>query len=118
MAGRGELERAILQVLWEHPDALTAREVVSALPGRDLALTTVLTVLGRLCRKRLVLRDDDTRPHCYRPAASREDYLAQVMLDALGQATDRDAALTRFLGGVTEGDTAHLRRALRRPPHA
>ena len=115
MTGRGELERAILHVLWEHPDGVTARGVVAALPGRDPAMTTVLTVLDRLRRKHLVTRDESARPHEYRPAVGREDYIAEIMLDALGQAPDRDAALTRFLGGVSDSDTAHLRRALRRP---
>lgn len=110
---RGELERAVLRVLWEHPDGITAREIIAALPGRRLALTTVLTVLDRLRRKGLATRDEAARPHVYRAAVNREDYIAEIMLDALGQAPDRDAALSRFLGGVTETDTAHLRRVLR-----
>lgn len=116
MAGRGELERAVQRVLWEHPDGVTARDVCALLPGRDLAATTVLTVLDRLRRKGLVARDDAARPHVYRPAVSREDFIAEIMLDALGEAPDRDAALTRFLGGVSEADSAHLRRVLRRRP--
>ncbi len=115
MTGRGELERAIQRTLWEHPDGMTARDVVTALPGRELAMTTVLTVLDRLRRKHLVTRDESVRPHTYHPAVSREDYTAEIMLDALGQAPDRGAALTRFLGGVTDTDTAHLHRVLRRP---
>lgn len=115
MAGRGELEREILRALWADPDGMTARDVLSALPGRELAMTTVLTVLDRLRRKHQVVRDDAARPHTYRPAMSREDYVAEIMLDALGQTPDRSAALTRFLGRVTETDTAHLRQALRRP---
>ncbi|TWP35746.1 BlaI/MecI/CopY family transcriptional regulator [Leekyejoonella antrihumi] len=118
MAGQGKLERAILRALWEHPDGMTARQVADVLPGRDRATTTVLTVLDRLRQKDLATRDELTRPHIYRAAISREDYIAAMMLDALGQTADRDAALTRFLGGVTDTDTAHLRRALRRarPP--
>jgi hypothetical protein len=38
--------------------------------------------------------------------------VADLMLDALGQAPDRSAALTRFLGSVTPDDTDHMRRAL------
>lgn len=114
MTARGELERTILRVLWEQPDGLTAREVTSALPGPELALTTVLTVLDRLGRKSLVSRDETTRPHTYRAAVSREDYIAEIMLEALGEAPDRPAALSRFLGRVTETDTADLRRLLRR----
>jgi predicted transcriptional regulator len=113
MAGSGHLERAVLQVLWDHPEGLAARDILPALDGRDLAMTTVLTVLDRLRRKHLVARHDDTRPHRYFATVTREDYLADIMLDALGQARDRRAALVRFLGGVTATDTDHLRRALR-----
>jgi len=118
MAGNAHLEQAVLRVLWGQPDGMSARAVQSALEGRDLATTTVLTVLDRLRRKGLVSRRDDRRPHEYFPTARREDYLADLMLDALGQAPDRGAALTRFLGGVSDADTDHLRRLLRRrrPP--
>jgi predicted transcriptional regulator len=114
MASSGHLERAVLQVLWEHPDGVIARDVVASLDGRDLAMTTVLTVLDRLRRKHLATRRDDVRPHLYFAAVRREDYIAEMMLDALGQAPDRGATLTRFLGGVTQTDTDHLRRVLRR----
>jgi predicted transcriptional regulator len=116
MAARGELERSILEALWDRDEAMTARDVAAALPGRDLAMTTVLTVLDRLRHKGSVLRDRAARPHTYRAAQSRDAYVAQVMLDALGQTEDRAAALTRFLGGVRDTDTAHLRAALRRRP--
>ncbi|TAM70394.1 MAG: transcriptional regulator [Microbacteriaceae bacterium] len=118
MTGSGQLERAVLQVLWNDPAGVSARDVMSALPGRDLAMTTVLTVLDRLRRKGLAARREDARPHLYFATTSREDYIADIMLDALGQVPDRRTTLTRFLGGVTEADTEHLRRALRRRPPA
>ncbi len=108
----GQLERAVLDVLWSATEPLTAKDVLGALSERNLAVTTVLTVLERLGRKKLVTRDRDGRAHRYRAAISREDYVADLMLEALGQAPDRDAALTRFLGGVSTGDTEHLRREL------
>ncbi|HLR27164.1 MAG TPA: BlaI/MecI/CopY family transcriptional regulator [Ruania sp.] len=114
MTGRGELERAVLRVLWEHPEGVTAREVAGELPNENLAMTTVLTALDRLRRKKKVRRDETTRPHTYFAAQTQEDYIAAVMWDALGQAADRDAALTRFLGGVSETDAASVRRILRR----
>ncbi len=114
MAGSGELERAVLQVLWDHPDGATAQDVLSALPDSSLAVTTVLTVLDRLGRKGMVERERQGRAHRYRASMTREAYVADLMLDALGQAPDRGAALTRFLGGVSETDTDALRQALRR----
>lgn len=114
MTGRGELERAVLQALWEHPGGLTAQQVAENLPRTGLARTTVLTALDRLRRKELVRREETLRPHTYFAAVSQEDYIAEIMLDALGQASDRHAALTRFLGGVDEADATSLRRMLRR----
>src|SRR5699024_3507179 len=114
MTGRGELERAVLRVLWEHPEGITARGVAGELPNESLAMTTVLTALDRLRRKDRARRDESTRPHTYFAAQTQEEYIAAVMWDALGQATDRDAALTRFLGGVSDADAASARRFLRR----
>jgi predicted transcriptional regulator len=120
LAGSGQLERAVLQVLWDAPGPVSARDVLAALAQRDgtqreLAVTTVLTVLDRLRRKGLVRRERDGRAHRYQASVSREDYVAGLMLEALGQAPDRSAALTRFLGGVSPADTDHLRRALSDP---
>ncbi|HTZ28186.1 MAG TPA: BlaI/MecI/CopY family transcriptional regulator, partial [Streptosporangiaceae bacterium] len=47
----GELERAIMDVLWESTDPLTVRQVSGNLTERDLAHTTVMTVLDRLAKK-------------------------------------------------------------------
>ena len=114
----------MLQVLWERPGPVAARDVLAALGDRagagegaprELAITTVLTVLDRLRRKGLVRRERDGRAHRYQASVSRADYVADLMLEALGQAPDRSAALTRFLGGVSPADTDHLRRALGGP---
>ena len=114
----------MLQVLWERPAPAAARDVLAALGERDgagegapreLAVTTVLTVLDRLRRKGLVRRERSGRAHLYQAAVSREAYVAGLMLEALGQAPDRGAALTRFLGGVSPADTDHLRRTLGGP---
>jgi predicted transcriptional regulator len=110
----GELERAVLQVLWDVPDGCTAREITETLDSRELAATTVLTVLDRLGRKGLVTRERHGRAHRYRAAASREEFVADLMLEALDQAGDREAALARFLGAVGEQDTDRLRALLRR----
>ncbi len=114
MADRGHLEQAVLHTLWERPGGRTARELIDALEGRQPAMTTVLTVHDRLARKGLVVRTRDLRPRRYVATTAREEYIAQVMLDALGRAPDRAAVLSRFLGGVSEADTHHLRRSLRR----
>jgi predicted transcriptional regulator len=113
VVARGDLERAVLGVLWEHPDGATAREVQDALADREPATTTVLTVLTRLERKGLVVRVKEGRAHRYRAAASREEHIAGLMSDALDGAPDRGAALARFLGAIGPDGQDTLRDLLR-----
>jgi predicted transcriptional regulator len=113
MVRQGELERAVMDVLWAEPTGLAAGDVVGALPGRQLAVTTVLTVLERLRRKGLVDRERDGRSYRYRAAAEREALVAEAMLAALGDSADRELAISRFVDSMPPQDVEALRRALR-----
>ncbi|WP_446224368.1 BlaI/MecI/CopY family transcriptional regulator [Nocardia sp. IBHARD005] len=110
----GELERAVMDTLWAESTALTARAVCAALSARALAYNTVRTVLDRLTAKELVIREPDkaSRAMLYRPAATRDAYVAELMLEALRQSGDRDAALVRFAQSVSDPDIETLRAAL------
>lgn len=112
MPALGELERAIMDALWAGGPA-TARGLQQALTGRDLAVTTVLTVLGRLERKGLVSRNRQGRAHHYQATASREEHIAELMRDALDAAPNRGAALARFLGDMPDEERDALRDLLR-----
>lgn len=101
-----------MNTLWSAEGPVTARDVQDALATRDLATTTVLTVLGRLERKGLVTRERDGRAHRYRSVASREDHVAELMRDALDATPDRGAALARFLGSIPPDERATLRNLL------
>ncbi|HEX7161723.1 MAG TPA: BlaI/MecI/CopY family transcriptional regulator [Trebonia sp.] len=107
----GDLERAIMEVLWQTDSALTVRQVSNGLP-QSLAHTTVMTVLDRLAKKGFVRRERDGRAWRYRPAATREAYVAELMLTALAQTGDRDAALARFAQSVSGAEAEVLRDAL------
>ncbi|MGC8465549.1 MAG: BlaI/MecI/CopY family transcriptional regulator [Acidimicrobiales bacterium] len=114
MTAKGELERSVLEVLWSSPGAMTAKEVIPLLPRQDLALTTILTVLERLRAKDLVARSEGGRPYSYQATMTRDEFIATTMLEALGQAPDRDATLTHFLGAIRTTDAEHLRTILTR----
>ena len=107
----GELERAAMHVVWEQGSA-TARDVSEALADRVLAYTTWLTVLGRLERKGLLKRSKVGRAFAYTAVASREDHIAVLMQQALGQADDREAALQHFARSVSPAEAKALRAAL------
>jgi predicted transcriptional regulator len=117
MATLGDLERTVMDVLWDADADLTANELRDALAGRaaegrELAVTTVLTVLSRLENKRFVTRDRGTRPHLYRAATSRAAHMAELMHEVLGSAPDRQEVLARFVGRVPPAEADALRRML------
>jgi predicted transcriptional regulator len=98
----GDLEREIMTQLWDAGEPLTVRQVHERLSrDRDLAYTTVMTVLDRLAKKRVVTQEKQDRAYRYAPAPSRAEMTAALMLDALSAAPDgatRDAALAHFVG--------------------
>lgn len=66
------LELECLKALWLLGEG-TVKDVRAALaPGRDLAYTTVMTLLDRLARKGAVTRRKEGRAFVYSPAVSRE----------------------------------------------
>lgn len=112
----GELERAVMDHLWSITEPQTVRQVHEAVAAeRDLAYTTIMTVLQRLAKKDLVLQHRDDRAHRYAPTHGRDELVAGLMVDALDQASDsgsRQAALVYFVERVGADEAAALRRAL------
>ena len=95
----GDLERDVMAQLWDAREPLTVRQVHERLSrDRDLAYTTVMTVLDRLAKKGVVEQIRDGRAYRYAPVQTREQMTAGLMLDALGDSPDRDAALAYFVG--------------------
>lgn len=113
MRGFGELEAVVMQRMWARNTPTTVREVLDELRSeRDLAYTTILTVMDNLFKKGWLRRELDGRAHRYSPVASREEHGAMVMRDALDGSGDRALALQHFVGRMSEEEAAALRRAL------
>jgi predicted transcriptional regulator len=112
----GDLERAVMDHLWSSREPQTVRQVHEALSAqRDLAYTTIMTVLQRLAKKNLVVQHRDDRPTGTRPRTAATSSVAGLMVDALDQAADsggREAALVHFVERVGADEAAALRRAL------
>ena len=112
----GDLERAVMDHLWDSGAPQTVRQVHDGLcVRRELAYTTVMTVLQRLARKGLVAQIRDDRAHRYTPVHGRDELIAGLMVDALGEATGpggRQAALVHFVERVGAEEADALRRAL------
>lgn len=104
MAMTGELEQAVMDILWARSEPLSVRDVHELLSAeRDLAYTTVMTVLDRLAKKRLVLRNLDGRAWLYRPAKSRAAEVASEVLELLNRLSAQEQS--EVLASVTEAIT-------------
>jgi predicted transcriptional regulator len=107
----GELESAILDVLWDGEGKLSVREVLDQLErGSALAYTTVLTVLDRLHDKGLVAREKEGKAFCYWPVLSREAFRGQQAARVLTESrvpVNRDV-LMAFLDSAEHADPAVL----------
>ncbi|GAB3135189.1 transcriptional repressor BlaI [Tsukamurella serpentis] len=114
MAALGDLERAVMDHLWASTEPQTVRQVHESLSSdRELAYTTVMTVLQRLAKKSLVRQIRTDRAHRYTAAFGREQLVADLMFDALAQAeSSREAALVHFVDRVGADEAQALRRAL------
>jgi predicted transcriptional regulator len=117
----GGLERRVMEHLWADPFGdrwFTVREVHEELAReREIAYTTVMTVLQRLARKRLTLEAREGRAYLYRATSTRGEVTADMMRDALDSSSeaDRTTALVRFVDQASPSEIAVLRRALRTP---
>jgi predicted transcriptional regulator len=110
----GELERAVMDVLWDQGGWLTPGEVHERLQDPSLAYTTVMTILVRLWRKGRIERHRDGRAYAYHPVVSREQFVAARMEELLADSRDRSAVFSHFLDRMDPGDRAQLRRLLNR----
>ncbi len=112
----GDLERAVMDHLWDSGEPQTVRQVHDSLCAqRELAYTTVMTVLHRLAGKKLVAQIRDDRAYQYAPTYGRDELVAGLMVDVLDQLADgggRQAALMHFVGRVGADEADALRRAL------
>lgn len=116
MRALGELEAAVMDVLWAAGQALRVRGVVDALaPTRKVAYTTAMTVLDNLHRKGWVAREMHARAYHYTPTWSREEATARALRAMLNESHDPEAALLHFARSASERETELLREALETP---
>lgn len=94
----GDLESEIMGIVWQEGE-VTVQDVQAALlPTRELAYTTIMTVLSRLAEKGLLERRKQGRAYLYTPVDSQEE-VAGSLLRSL---------VDRFYRGGTISAIAHL----------
>jgi predicted transcriptional regulator len=109
----GELESAIMNVVWAGDRAYLVREVRERLDyNRAVAYTTVMTVMNILHGKGVLRREKYGRAWRYWPAESREEHDARLMAEVLRSGGDQRVTILRFLERVSDEEMASLRTAL------
>ncbi|MCL1853588.1 MAG: BlaI/MecI/CopY family transcriptional regulator [Peptococcaceae bacterium] len=111
-----EAEKEIMTIIWREEHPLTSNFILEHITSRTLALSTVMTVLARLCEKGFVHCDRTTRTNYYTALISKEDYRGEVSREFLETMHDNSiasmvTALNRK-GAITEEDIRELRRIL------
>jgi len=87
-----------MKALWALGQATVHEIRARLLPERPLAYTTVMTVMGRLARKGVAVREKRGRSHLYRPSVTEEAV--------------REHVLNQFAETFFQGSRDQLRRHL------
>src|SRR5437773_8820626 len=112
MRGFGDLESVIMHMVWDHGNPVTVRELFDELRHeRPIAYTTVMSTMDNLHRKGWLARERDGKAYRYTAVASREEYSARLMREALAGAGDAEAVLSHFVASM-DGDQAEALRAV------
>jgi predicted transcriptional regulator len=109
----GELESAIMDVVWDSDRAYLVREVRERLSyNRPLAYTTVMTVMNILYGKGVLCREKQGRAWRYWPTESREEHDARLMAEVLRSGGNEHITMMRFVERVSDEEREALRSAV------
>ena len=113
-----DLQMAIMQVLWNKSEATVAQVREALLPDRELAYTTVGTMLSKMEANGQVTHRSDGRVNIYKPAI-KPDHVKRRMLTDLAErlfAGDVGDLVCCLLDGVdvSPDDLAEIKRLIRR----
>jgi predicted transcriptional regulator len=113
--GFGDLEAVIMQLVWDHGQAVTVRDLFDEMRReRAIAYTTVMSTMDNLHRKGWLERVKDGKAYRYTPTASREEYSARLMSEALADGGNTEAVLSHFVAQMDGAESDVLREVVRR----
>ena len=115
MRGFGDLEAVIMDRVWDRDGPVTVRELLDELlKERDIAYTTVMSTMDNLHRKGWLARVKDGKAYRYTATASREEYSARLMQEALADGGDTEIVLSHFVAQMDGQESEVLRSVLRK----
>ena len=114
----GELQHAIMQVLWQHDEATVAEVHEALYAERGLAPTTIATMLRKMEDKGVVAHRVEARHFVYRPTITEDEVRSSMVGELLDRLFAGDpAALVSHLVAdhdINEVEIERLRSMLAR----
>lgn len=95
----GPLEQTILSEIWKQKTA-TVRSVLDSLQSeRELAYTTVMTIMTRLTEKNILERKKQGKGYVYSPINSKQNFIQNMIRATMATIIDHygEEAMTAFL---------------------
>ncbi|MHB1595983.1 MAG: BlaI/MecI/CopY family transcriptional regulator [Streptosporangiaceae bacterium] len=116
MRGFGDLESVVMDRVWDRAGApVTVRDLLDDISrDRPIAYTTVMTTMDNLYKKGWLSRVRDGKAYRYTATASRAEYSAGLMREALDTGGDTEAVLSHFVAQMDGAESHALREVLRR----
>ena len=106
----GDLEADIMEIIWQK-DEVSVRDVYETLRlERDIAYTTVMTIMGRLADKELLNKKSRGNAYIYTPAVSRIDFAKRVVSAVIDGLMDEFAepAMSHFVDRLSKEDNTKI----------
>lgn len=112
-----ELELDILKILWREPGVPVRRVREGLSGGRDLAYTSVMTVMNIMVDKGYLTRKKDGNGYVYVPKITRESTTRRMLRDTVNRLFDGSvsAAVVHLLdeGELSENEMKELQKLVR-----
>ena len=103
----GELEKAVMDLIWEQKEPVTVRFVFESLSKkRKIAYTTVMTIIGRLADKGLLKKKEEGKAYIYQAAYSKDKFLTKVTRQII----------QNFVSNIGETAVAHFTQEIEKIP--
>lgn len=109
----GPLEAEIMELVWDK-GRVAVREVVemiNAQSGRkNLAYTTVMTIMGRLAQKNILRKFNEGGAYFYEASTSRTEFSQQMVGKVIDSLLDdfSEPAIAHFVGKIQDIDPGKL----------
>ncbi|MBS4031097.1 MAG: BlaI/MecI/CopY family transcriptional regulator [Clostridiales bacterium] len=103
----GNLESDIMDIIWRVECEVCVRDVFEELASRrEIAYTTVMTIMGRLTDKNLLKKRKEGNTSYFVPAMTREEFAENVVVNVVDSLLEdfADATMAHFIARVGNKD--------------